>query len=231
MSYADSVVAAESGGNPNSQDPNSSASGPAGFINSTWLSTIKAARPDLAEGKSDQELLSLKSDPVLAPQMAEYYGNQNGAFLQKNGLPVTDGTKYLAHFAGPGGAVKILQADPSASASDILGPKVLKANPFLQGMTAQDLQAWAAKKAGVQLPQPGVQNNAPAAAPAPTNAIPPQPQPILPQAPQAPQQPQQAAFDPGGVAPTAPPIFPPQRKPINLAGLMAAFKAPSFYRG
>ena len=231
MSYADSVVAAESGGNPNSQDPNSSASGPAGFINSTWLSTIKAARPDLADGRSDQELLALKNDPVLAPQMAEYYGNQNGAILQKNGLPVTDGTKYLAHFAGPGGAVKILQADPSASASDILGPAALKANPFLQGMTAQALQAWAAKKAGVQAPQPGVQNNAPAAAPAPTNAIPQQPQPIFPQAQQ--NSPQAApAFNPSAFAsPTAPPILTPQRKPINLAGLMAAFKAPSFYRG
>lgn len=161
MSLIDSIVGAESGGNPNAQNPNSSASGPGQFIDSTWLSTIKSARPDLAQGQSDADLLALKNDPQLSREMTQAYANQNQAILKQNGLPVTDGTTYLAHFAGPGGAVKVLQADPNASVADILGPAVVKANPFLQGMTAQGLQAWASRKMGAGVPQPAPQQPAP----------------------------------------------------------------------
>ena len=233
MAYSDQVVAAESGGNPNSQSTTSSAGGPAGFIDSTWLSTIKAARPDLAEGKSDQELLALKTDPVLAPQMADAYAQQNQAILSKAGVPVTPGSTYLAHFAGPQGAVKVLQADPNASVSDILGAKVMAANPFLQGMTAQGLQAWAAKKMGTQAPQAGVQNNAPVNSPSPPMAAPTAP-PIFPAQPQPQQaQPQQAEAPAFAQIPEqqAPPIFFPQRRPVNLTALRGAFHAPVFPRG
>ena len=168
-------------------------------------------------------LLALKSDPTLSRQMTGAYAAQNQAILAKAGVPVTDGTTYLAHFAGPGGAVKVLQADPNASVGDILGPAVVKANPFLKDMTAQALQAWAAKKMGVQTPQAGVQTASPQASP--TNAIPQQP------APQFAQQEPQAApqAPPMDFAPVnAPPIFAPPHKPVSLAGLMAAFKAPTF---
>lgn len=234
MAYSDQVVSAESGGDPNSQSSTSSASGPAGFINSTWLDTVKANRPDLAQGKSDAEILALKADPVLSGQMAEAYGNANGDILAKNGLPVTEGTKYLAHFAGPQGAVKILQADPSAMASDILGSKVLAANPFLQGMTAQGLQAWAAKKMGVQAPQPGMQNSAPQTLASAPMALPQGQAPIFPAAPPqqqaAPQQ--EAAQAPMQFEqPNAPPIFFAPRPRVNLTNLRNAFHAPVFPRG
>lgn len=231
MAYSDSVVSAESGGNPNATNAGSSASGAAGFTNGTWLDTIKAARPDLA-GQSDEALLALKTDPALSAQMADAYGNANCAILAKNGLPVTDGTKYLAHFAGPGGAVKVLQADPNASVADILGPSVIKANPFLSGMTAQGLQAWAAKKMGAEAPQPGIQNNAPAspAGPPVSLAPPPQVPPIFApqQAPQEAPAPQQAFQPP----PTMQPIFTPPRKPIDLSMLRAQLsRAPIFPQG
>ncbi|WP_316176148.1 transglycosylase SLT domain-containing protein, partial [Bradyrhizobium sp. SZCCHNRI1073] len=145
MGLIDSIIGVESGGNPNATNPRSSASGLGQFIDSTWLATIRSARPDLA-GKSDSELLALKTDPQLSREMTEAYANQNQAFLTKNGLPVTPGTTYLAHFAGPEGAMKILQADPNASAASILGRKVAEANPFLAQMSARDLQAWADKK-------------------------------------------------------------------------------------
>ena len=154
MSLIDSIIGAESGGNPNAVNPNSTAGGLGQFINSTWLSTLKAHRPDLAQGKSDDELLALKNDPQLSREMTGAYAGDNQAILQKNGLPVTDGATYLAHFAGPGGAVKVLQADPNAPVSDILGEAAVRANPFLKGMTAQGLQAWAAKKVGTTLPAP-----------------------------------------------------------------------------
>lgn len=230
MSVTDSIINAESGGDPNAQNPNSSASGPGQFIDSTWLATVKAHRPDLAKDQSDDALLAMKTDPQLSADMTAAYAGDNQAVLQKNGLPVTPGTTYLAHFAGPGGAVKVLQADPNAPVSDILGPAVVKANPFLAGMTAQGLQAWAAKKMGASAPVAGPQ---PQGAPAPVNGPPvslappplaaaPAPQmPIFAQAPQAAPQAPPAMMPP----PQAAPIFAPQRKPIDLSGLRAALAA------
>jgi hypothetical protein len=129
MSYSDSVIQAESGGNPNAANPNSSAQGAGQFIDSTWLSTVKQHRPDLAQGKTDAEILAHEVGPALSGQMVDAYGNDNAAILSKAGLPVTDGSKYLAHFAGPQGAVKILQADPNAPATDILGTSRSEGKP------------------------------------------------------------------------------------------------------
>lgn len=161
MSLIDSIIGAESGGDPNARNPNSSATGAGQFIAGTWLDTIKAARPDLAQGKSDPELLALRSDPNLSREMTEAYAAQNGAILSKAGLPVTPGTTYLAHFAGPQGAVSVLNADPSAPVASVMGAAAMKANPFLQGMTVGDLRAWADRKMGGAQPAP-----APAAGPA-----------------------------------------------------------------
>lgn len=236
MGLIDSIIGAESGGDPNASNPSSSASGPGQFINSTWLSTIKSARPDLAEGKSDADLLALKTDPELGRQMTEVYAAQNQAILSKAGVPVTPGTTYLAHFAGPGGAVKVLQADPNAPVGDILGPAVVKANPFLAGMTAQGLQAWAAKKMGTTAPQAGVQTASaspasPASAP-PAQAIPQQAPPIFAQQPQAaPEAP--SAFAQMPAQPAMAPIFAAPRKPIDLSKLREALaaRAPIFSQG
>jgi hypothetical protein len=148
MAYADKVISNESGGDPNSSNSNSSASGPAGFINSTWLETLKANRPDIAQGQSDSDLLALKSDPNLAKEMADAYAASNGKILASAGLPVTPGTTYLAHFAGPKGAVGILNADPSTPAGAVLGQAAVKANPFLTSMTAGDVANWANRKMG-----------------------------------------------------------------------------------
>jgi hypothetical protein len=239
MGLADSIIGVESGGNPNATNPNSSASGLGQFIDSTWLSTIKAARPDLADGKSDADLLALKTDPQLSREMTEAYANQNQAILSKAGVPVTPGTTYLAHFAGPGGAVKVLQADPNAPVGDVLGPAVLKANPFLAGMTAKDLQAWADRKMGGASTQPAPQPQAAPASPATTPSAPlniaPQQLPVFAQAPQA--QPQ----DMGAGAPAQMPSFQPppqaqiyyaQRRAPDLTKLRAALaQAPIFPRG
>jgi hypothetical protein len=223
MDDTDSIINAESGGNANAQNPNSSASGPGQFIDSTWLSTVKQHAPDVAAGKSDADLLALKTDPQLARQMTAAYAADNQAVLKQNGLPVTPGTTYLAHFAGPQGAVKVLQADPNASVSDILGPAAVKANPFLQGMTAQQLQGWAAKKMGAQSPvtaaaPPGTPS-APPAAP-----LPQQQQPIFAApAPAAPNAAALAALAPP-TAQASQPIFARQQTP-NLTPLRAALAA------
>jgi hypothetical protein len=225
----DTIINAESNGNPAAHNESSSAAGPGQFINSTWLETLKTHRPDLVQGQSDDDLLALKNNPQLASQpqnvalakeMTGAYAADNQAHLQRNGLPVTPGTTYLAHFAGRDGAVKVLSADPSAPVESLLSADAIKANPFLKGMTAQGLQAWAAKKMGVTSPVAGPQTGAPgtpSAAPAPPVA--PQQQPIFAGAP-APTY-----HDPAAPAPA--PLFAAQRKPIDISGLRAALAARS----
>ena len=230
MGLIDSIIGAESGGNPNARNPNSSAAGPGQFIDSTWLSTVRGIRPDLAE-QPDYALLALKTDPQLARQATEAYAQQNQAVLAKAGLPVNDGNTYLAHFAGPQGAVSVLQADPSAPVAQILGPGVVKANPFLANMTAADLQAWAARKVSGQSPPA-------AAAPQQPALVAPQPPaaPIFAQAAPTPQQaPQQSAPDApayqSAAAPQMQPIFASPRPRVDLTKLRAVFKPPQFSRG
>jgi hypothetical protein len=235
MGLIDSIIGAESGGDPTASNPTSSASGLGQFIDSTWLSTIRAHRPDLA-GQSDADLIALKSDPQLSRDMTGAYASDNQAILSKAGVPVTDGNTYLAHFAGPGGAVKVLQANPSAPVGDILGAGVVKANPFLAGMTAQDLQAWAARKVGGSSPQPQTASASPVSPPtAPSQPIPQPQQPIFPQQAQAALGAAPSAFAqmPAPQMAQAPQIFYAPRKPIDLTALHAALanRAPIFPQG
>src|SRR6187455_3008573 len=146
MDTVDRIISAESGGNPNARNPHSSASGAGQFISSTWLDTISRHRPDLVQGRSPAEILAMRNDPQLSREMTSAYASDNAGILSKRGLPVTPGSTYLAHFAGPQGAVGILSADPNAPVAGILTPAAVKANPFLNGMTAADLRAWADRK-------------------------------------------------------------------------------------
>lgn len=222
MDTSENIIQAESGGDPNAKNPNSSASGPGQFIDSTFLSVLKAHHPDIAQGQSDQDLLALKSDPVLGSQLTKDYASDNQAFLKQKGLPVTPGTTYLAHFAGPQGAASVLSAAPDAPVESILGPGAVAANPFLKGMTASGLQAWAAKKMGTAAPVAGTQPGAPGtptATPAPPVA--PQQQPIFAGAAPAPKPTYQDPTPPA--APAL--IFAAQRKPIDISGLRAALAA------
>jgi hypothetical protein len=148
MALADQIAGVESGGDANATNPNSSAGGAGQFIDSTWTSLLRQHRPDLADGKSDSDLIALKGDPMLSKQMIDAYASDNGAILSKNGLPVTPGSTYLAHFAGPQGAVSVLKADPNTPVSQVLSPDAVKSNPFLAKMTAGDLAAWASRKMG-----------------------------------------------------------------------------------
>lgn len=169
MSLIDSIIGAESGGNADARNPNSSASGLGQFIDATWVSMLAKHRPDI-QGSRD-ELLALKNDPTLSRAMTEAYAADNGKILTGAGFEASPGNTYLAHFAGPQGAVKVLSADPNAPVSAILGEAAVKANPFLQGMTAADLQAWAARKMG-GASQPTQPQNAQTSPAGPANRVP-----------------------------------------------------------
>lgn len=197
MGLADSIIGVESGGDPDAKNSRSSASGPGQFIDSTFLSVLRQHHPDIAEGQSDADLLKLKNDPVLGRQLTDDYAGDNQGTLRQAGLPVTPGTTYLAHFAGPSGAVGLLNADPSAPAASVLGQGFAKANPTLAGYSAGQLAAWADRKMG-------------GATAAPMSFAGPQPAASAP-APQAqPSQPAPQQAAPVAAAAAAPSITPEQ---------------------
>lgn len=152
------IGARESGGNYGAQSRTSSAGGKYQFTDSTWLATIRRARPDL-RGATDRELLKLKTDTseegkLIQEQAAEFY-LQNDVIpsLARQGIEPTQGNVYLAWFAGPAGAAKVLKSDPNTPIREILGDKVIEANkaiklgdkPFEQ-FTSSDLTTWAGSK-------------------------------------------------------------------------------------
>ena len=147
--FGQKTTAVESGGNPTAQNPNSSATGAGQFTDGTWLDMIGKHAPELAQNRTPQQVLALRNDPELSQIMTDKYGDDNGAVLKSQGLLVTDGTKYLAHFLGPGGAVKALKADPRTPMANLVDPGALQANPMLRSMTAGDAVAWANKNMGV----------------------------------------------------------------------------------
>ena len=224
MALVDSIIGAESGGNADARNPNSSASGLGQFLDATWVSMLAKHRPDI-QGTPEQ-LLALKNDPALSREMTAAYAADNGKILTGAGYEASPGNTYLAHFAGPQGAVKVLSADPNAPVSSILGEAAVKANPFLQGMTAADLQAWAARKMGVAS-QPTQPQNAQTSPAGPANRV---PAPSVAQ--QAPSAPISAPSGgnlfsqmPASQMAAPPPIFYAQRKPIDLSKLQAALSA------
>jgi hypothetical protein len=146
MGLADKVISVESAGDANAKNPRSTATGAGQFIEETWLNMLAKHRPDITGSRG--ELLALRTNKDLSREMTDAYAADNGGILKGAGLPVTPGTQYLAHFAGPKGAVGLLNADPAAPAGSVLGAAAVKANPFLAKMTAGDVAAWADRKMG-----------------------------------------------------------------------------------
>ena len=131
----------ESRGKVNAQNPLSSAGGLGGFIDSTWLTMVKRYRPDVAAGKSNAQIIALKTrDGALATEMTRRYIQENARHLEKNGLPSTMANLRLAHWFGAGGAVQLLNvANKNQPIANVVSPAVMKANPNIQGKTVQQV--------------------------------------------------------------------------------------------
>jgi len=150
------IIGVESNGNPNAKNKRSSATGLGQFLDETWLEMIRAHRPDLSSGRSENEILELRREPKLAREITARFAERNAATLRQQGLPVTAGTVYLAHFAGAAGAVAILSAPGNADAALVMAKadatgrtnreKIIRANPFLERFTVADLKIWADRK-------------------------------------------------------------------------------------
>jgi hypothetical protein len=149
------IVRAESDGDPNARNKRSSATGAAQFLEGTWLDLIRAHRPDLAR-RNEKEALDLRYEPELAREITTRFAERNARFLRERGFPVTPGTLYLSHFAGPAGAAAVLSAAEGADAASIMAnadatgrttrEKIVKANPFLARFTAANLKNWSDRK-------------------------------------------------------------------------------------
>lgn len=145
-SYEGMIVRAESGGVNNAANPLSSAYGPHQFLKGTWMGLVKKYQPEWAAGLSEKQLLALRGDRAKSSEMFSHFRRENQAVLASNGVPVNPATEYMAHFFGAGTAAKVLRADPNASIESLVPESVMKANPFLKGMSSRDALNWAGRK-------------------------------------------------------------------------------------
>jgi len=151
------IVGNEKGRTPDAKNPFSSATGDGQFIETTWLDVIKRHRPDLAEGRTPEQILKLRADPDLSRAMTEAYRGENTEYLKRAGLPATPGQQYLAHFLGPGTAAAVLKADPNKPIAEVLvetvgekrAQKIIAANQkVLDGKLSGSVVAWSDKLMG-----------------------------------------------------------------------------------
>jgi hypothetical protein len=152
---AERIILAESQGCATVTNKRSTATGPAQFIEGTWLSLIRKHRPDLAK-KDKEEILALRKDYTLSREMAVRYAQQSAKVLERHGFPVTPSTLYLSHFAGRAGAMAILSAQDTENAALVMAKadstgrvtreQLVRANPFLENFNIADLKKWSERK-------------------------------------------------------------------------------------
>lgn len=135
----DKIKQAESGGNPNAKNPNSSASGPYQFTDGTWASAVSKWGKEMGIGLKD------KADPKAQARMVKRLADDNVRILNKNlGRMPTLGEVYMAHVFGAGGAEKLIRARSTLKdAVTLFPPKVVKANRelFFDGKTPRKAAA------------------------------------------------------------------------------------------
>jgi hypothetical protein len=126
----------------------SSAEGYGQFTRDTWLDTVKRHAPDMADGKSDAQILAMRGDREFATRMVRSLRADNSKTLRGAGHDATPGNVYLAHFLGAGDAVKVLSAPDDAPIDTVVGSRSIAANPevFAGIKNAGDMKRWAGDK-------------------------------------------------------------------------------------
>lgn len=153
--FLERLMRAESGGRRFAKNPASSALGPFQFIETTFLDLMRRNFPALASGKTDADILALRTDPHISRDVALIYTRENASALAAKGVETTAGNLRLAFFAGAAGALKILGAKPEELVANLLSAAAIAANPFLRNMTASELLAKTSREAegaGVSAP-------------------------------------------------------------------------------
>lgn len=134
----------ESGLNPDARARTSSATGLFQFIDQSWLGTVErhgaqhglgwaaaaiergpGGRYTVADPATRRAIMDLRRDPSAASAMAAEFASDNHAYLaQRVDRPIESVDLYLAHFLGPAGAARFLDAharSPSAAAAPTFG--------------------------------------------------------------------------------------------------------------
>lgn len=150
FSFLMKTAGRESGLNPGAKAGSSSAAGLFQFVQQTWLSTLKqhgakhgyARYADLIEKGSDgryhvngeearRAVMDLRMDPHAASMMAGELTSDSAAYLKgRTGRNPTAGELYAAHFLGPQGSARLIEAaerQPGATAAQLF-PDAAHAN-------------------------------------------------------------------------------------------------------
>lgn len=108
------VARQESGFNPSAKASTSSAKGLFQFVDATWNDMVRKY------GSQYPELNKGPMDPLASAIAGALYIKENSRTLEKAGIPVNPTNLYALHFLGAGGGSKLLKADPTAIAANIL---------------------------------------------------------------------------------------------------------------
>ncbi|WP_142847906.1 transglycosylase SLT domain-containing protein [Telmatospirillum sp. J64-1] len=151
FSFLMAQASRESAFRPTAQNSKSTAAGLFQFTAGTWLELVHRhgqahglgeasakirrsadGRLHVDDPQARRDILNLRRDPELAAVMAAEYARDNRAHLERNlQRQVGWADLYLAHFLGPGGALRMLKAhasDDSQLAADLL-PEAARSNP------------------------------------------------------------------------------------------------------
>lgn len=148
--YLVDVARVESRFNPTAQAPTSSARGLYQFTRQTWLATLDrhgaahglgwaadaigrdaSGRFTVADPLMREQIFGLRDDPAASASMAAAFTADNRAYVESRiGRSAEPVDLYLAHFLGPAGAVRFLNAwaaDPGQSGAPMM-PDAAAAN-------------------------------------------------------------------------------------------------------
>ena len=140
--FLDRLTIVEAGGRETAKNPSSSALGPFQFITSTFLDVARRHFLPETFGMQPAKVLALRTDRAFSRRAAEAYTLDSAAILNAHNFVSTPANLRLAYLLGPGSAVRVLKAQPTVPVLSLLGGSVVRANPFMKGMTAGDLTLW-----------------------------------------------------------------------------------------
>lgn len=137
--FLDRLMSAESGGRTHAKNPRSTALGPFQFIKSTFLDVTQRHFASEIAGLSEEQVLERRTDPVFSRRAATVFCKEIVGYLEERGLAPTFAHLRLAYLLGPADAAAVLKAKPTDRLVDLLSSAVIRANPFMVGLSAADL--------------------------------------------------------------------------------------------